>query len=473
MPKNEIIAAVGNGIYDYTFNPYDVIAYGATFDDNPTGFIHFPINPSKILVAERGSGGGPANNAIAHVRRTLQEGQAHFYSSFSSILAAKQREEMKKQGFTDDDIHAVEVLSPFRLSCVFPNGLTRAIITIEIDMNQFFEHLREEKLQADKHTYSIFTVQVSDADLKKTKITISDGKVDVPINEKQTLRATLVEHKYESLEEDTEIGTRVCVKLGNLIVFNLGFTDMLKLVRPKEQSGEIFENLPENVKVLIVDGKNEAMAAKLIEAYPAAKILYDCGRTQQSNSGCEIPDLATDRLCQIPHLNKNIVACQEYAEAVAGKKFVFKDGKKIDFFVAKDIFEAMEEHYPDSETIIITLGSRGSLLRVDNQLIRVPSLHVKAVDSNGAGDAYHGAFALGLLKGFRLEEIVLIANIVGALSVCYKGGRPQNELFNRAIRLLNHELETAEDQILYDEILNMLTGIEKFDLIKGKILVLS
>ena len=53
----------------------------------------------------------------------------------------------------------------------------------------------------------------------------------------------------------------------------------------------------------------------------------------------------------------------------------------------------------------------------------IPSIKVKAVDSTGAGDIFHGAFVYSLAKGFDLEKALKFSNITGALSVATIGSR--------------------------------------------------
>ena len=53
----------------------------------------------------------------------------------------------------------------------------------------------------------------------------------------------------------------------------------------------------------------------------------------------------------------------------------------------------------------------------------MPSIKVKALDSTGAGDIFHGAFVYGIAKGFDLEKAVRYANLAGAISVTRIGGR--------------------------------------------------
>src|SRR6476660_9913319 len=75
--------------------------------------------------------------------------------------------------------------------------------------------------------------------------------------------------------------------------------------------------------------------------------------------------------------------------------------------------------------IVVKLGSRGVLLKQENQTaIPVPGFPVKAVDTTGAGDAFNGAFAVGLLSGKSPVQSAKFANAVAAISVTRPGAQP-------------------------------------------------
>ncbi len=73
--------------------------------------------------------------------------------------------------------------------------------------------------------------------------------------------------------------------------------------------------------------------------------------------------------------------------------------------------------------IIITLEAKGCLYEHNDNIKIMSSIKVKAIDSTGAGDIFHGAFVYGLIKGFSLEENLKMSNIAGALSVTRVGTR--------------------------------------------------
>jgi ribokinase len=76
-------------------------------------------------------------------------------------------------------------------------------------------------------------------------------------------------------------------------------------------------------------------------------------------------------------------------------------------------------------TVIVTLGAQGCLVSESARCTRLPAHRVKAIDTTGAGDAFAGGFAAGLVKfgGDRLAA-ARFANVVAALSVTKFGTAP-------------------------------------------------
>ena len=58
---------------------------------------------------------------------------------------------------------------------------------------------------------------------------------------------------------------------------------------------------------------------------------------------------------------------------------------------------------------------------VDEDASHVPTPHVEAIDTNGAGDAHSGVLAASLAQGIPLERALLLANCAGALSATVVG----------------------------------------------------
>jgi sulfofructose kinase len=73
--------------------------------------------------------------------------------------------------------------------------------------------------------------------------------------------------------------------------------------------------------------------------------------------------------------------------------------------------------------VCVTDGAQGVTCLVGGGIVHVPAFPVDAVDTLGAGDVWHGAFALGLGEGMDELRAVRFANAVAAMKCTRFGGR--------------------------------------------------
>ncbi len=80
---------------------------------------------------------------------------------------------------------------------------------------------------------------------------------------------------------------------------------------------------------------------------------------------------------------------------------------------------------PRRAVVVITSGERGCLF-VDSSRHpprRVPAFSVKALDTTGCGDVFHGAYAAALAHGTPLQERLRFASAAAALKATRHGGQ--------------------------------------------------
>jgi sulfofructose kinase len=73
--------------------------------------------------------------------------------------------------------------------------------------------------------------------------------------------------------------------------------------------------------------------------------------------------------------------------------------------------------------LAVTDGANGVYWTAGSGIRHTPAFKVEAVDTLGAGDTWHGAFALGLAEGMGEERAVRYASAVAALKCARFGGR--------------------------------------------------
>ncbi|NLC47720.1 MAG: carbohydrate kinase family protein [Firmicutes bacterium] len=88
------------------------------------------------------------------------------------------------------------------------------------------------------------------------------------------------------------------------------------------------------------------------------------------------------------------------------------------------------------EVVVVTQGSRGGLIYNGSKLHRYPAFEVNVIDSNGAGDVFHGAFIAGYLKGMSHEEAAEFASAVSAIKCMSLGARESIPSYKETVAFL-------------------------------------
>ena len=73
------------------------------------------------------------------------------------------------------------------------------------------------------------------------------------------------------------------------------------------------------------------------------------------------------------------------------------------------------------KNVIITLGSKGCLIREEGVSYRIDAFKVEPVDTTAAGDTFTGFFVAGLVKGLPMKEVLDLCAKAAAIAVSRKG----------------------------------------------------
>ena len=98
-----------------------------------------------------------------------------------------------------------------------------------------------------------------------------------------------------------------------------------------------------------------------------------------------------------------------------------------------------------------TLGRQGAIAWDGQRFVYCPGFRVKAVDTTGAGDVFHGGFVYGLLQGWAIERILEFSCAAAALNceaVGARGGiRPVADIERLMRQGARHEPAFEADQL--------------------------
>ena len=89
----------------------------------------------------------------------------------------------------------------------------------------------------------------------------------------------------------------------------------------------------------------------------------------------------------------------------------------------KYIASLLHERFKDA-TIVLTLGSEGSVCISDDEYVEQSIYKVKAIDTTAAGDTYTGYFIAGILNGKTIKGSMDIASKASAIAVTRQGAAP-------------------------------------------------
>lgn len=174
-----------------------------------------------------------------------------------------------------------------------------------------------------------------------------------------------------------------------------------------------------NAELLMVDGNELAAAidAAKIAHENGAKVLYDAGGLY-------------DGVRELLPLADILIPSEEFALSITGCE------------KAEDAAIMLYGTYRP-EVVVITQGKKGGIIFDGNTITAYPAFPAKVVDSNGAGDVFHGAFAAGVVKGFSYLKCCYFASAVSAIKCTGVGAResvPDFETVKKYLKENGYEL---------------------------------
>ena len=167
-----------------------------------------------------------------------------------------------------------------------------------------------------------------------------------------------------------------------------------------------------DAKILMVDGNDmkAAIEGGKIAKANGTKVLYDAGGLYEG-----VENL-------LPFADY-LIPSEEFALGHTGEK------------TAQDAAKKLFEMY-SPEIVVITQGKKGGIMYDGKTVTEYPAFPVDAVDSNGSGDGFHGAYAFALCKGYDFYNSCVFSSAVSALKCTKVGSRQAVPSFDETIEFL-------------------------------------
>jgi sugar/nucleoside kinase (ribokinase family) len=99
-----------------------------------------------------------------------------------------------------------------------------------------------------------------------------------------------------------------------------------------------------------------------------------------------------------------------------------------------DMEEIREKLLAIAQTVCLTLGPKGCVILHGEEIIHVEATPTKAVDTNGAGDMFAGAFLYGITHGMTPKQAAALANRAAATVVAQYGNRLTKESLQNILK---------------------------------------
>ncbi len=173
---------------------------------------------------------------------------------------------------------------------------------------------------------------------------------------------------------------------------------------------QIDEEALKNSKWLYVEGYLVASPTGQEAAVEAMRIAKANGvKTSLTMSDPNMVKFFKDNMQQIVGDGLDLIFCNEH--------------EAMDFTGTQTVNDAREKMKDYAKSFVITLGKNGAMIWDGTMFIDIEPHNVEAVDTNGAGDMYAGAFLYGITNGMNYAGAGALASLASSKVVEQYGPR--------------------------------------------------
>ncbi|KAF0225687.1 MAG: Sugar kinase ribokinase family [Erysipelotrichaceae bacterium] len=173
----------------------------------------------------------------------------------------------------------------------------------------------------------------------------------------------------------------------------------------------------EDVNVMLTDAHEPEITQRFLTQHPNTISVLDAGGYRPNT--VEVAKRVTW-----------LVSSETFASGYSGVTIDLNDPKTWN-----SMYERLHELNPHP---IVTLGERGCLYEENGEIHHLSAFPAIAIDTNGAGDIFHGAFVYALSHKYNLREALRLASMTSSISVTRRGGSLSIPTLDEVLSALQH-----------------------------------
>jgi sugar/nucleoside kinase (ribokinase family) len=119
---------------------------------------------------------------------------------------------------------------------------------------------------------------------------------------------------------------------------------------------------------------------------------------------------------------------------------VFANEEEAKSFTGLPPFEALDVISELCEIAVIKVGSEGSLVKRDKEVIKIGTISVNCIDTTGAGDLYASGFLYGYANGFALDVCGQFGSVLAGHVIEIVGARMDEHRWKKIMEMIKTEI---------------------------------
>ena len=226
-------------------------------------------------------------------------------------------------------------------------------------------------------------------------------------------------------------------------------------------SSLIVDDVPSGTAIILVEEKGENCivitpgANKMLTSDYIYKVEKDIIASDMVVMQMEIPCDTVKTVCELAHKNHKTVllnvapACQLDEDLIKMIDILVVNETEAETISGEKIELVGKEVVVDKllsmgvNTVVLTLGKKGCLLKNNQRVLFVPAFVVETVDSTAAGDTFCGALVAELGRGHTWDVALKFATAASAICVTRMGAQPSIPSEKEVREFLNKRMEPA------------------------------